>query len=160
MKLTQSASELVQQLKNKDISAVELLEAHLDQIGAVNPEINAVVTLDEDRARERAAAADEALKKGEDWGPLHGLPMTVKDAYEVEGIVTTGGSPKWKDHVPQRHAEVVQRLTAAGAIVFGKTNVPYLSGDWQTYNEIFGVTNNPWDYTKTPGGSSGGSAAQ
>ena len=159
MKLTQSASELVQQLKNKDISAVELLEAHLDRIGAVNPDINAVVTLDEDRARERAAAADEALAKGADWGPLHGLPMTVKDAYEVEGIVTTGGSPKWKDHVPQRHAEVVQRLTVAGAIVFGKTNVPYLSGDWQTYNEIFGVTNNPWDYTKTPGGSSGGSAA-
>ena len=125
MKLTQSASELVQQLKNKDISAGELLEAHLDRISAVNPDINAVVTLDEDRARERAAAADEALENGVDWGPLHGLPMTVKDAYEVEGVVTTGGSPKWKDHVPQRHAEVVQRLTAAGAIVFGKTNVPY-----------------------------------
>ena len=74
---------------------MELLEAHLDRIGAVNPDINAVVTLDEDRARERAAAADEALEKGGDWGPLHGLPMTVKDAYEVEGIVTTGGSPKW-----------------------------------------------------------------
>lgn len=159
MNLTQSASELVQQLKNKDISAVELLEAHLDQIGTVNPDINAVVTLDEDRARGRAAAADKALENGADWGPLHGLPMTVKDAYEVEGMVTTGGSPKWKDHVPQANAEVVQRLTAAGAIVFGKTNVPYLSGDWQTYNEIFGVTNNPWDYTKTPGGSSGGSAA-
>ncbi|MED5316915.1 MAG: amidase family protein, partial [Candidatus Neomarinimicrobiota bacterium] len=159
MDLTQSASELVQQIKNKDISAVELLEKHLDRIGAVNPDINAVVTLDEERALERAAAADEALEKGADWGPLHGLPMTVKDAYEVEGIVTTGGSPKWKDHVPQRHAEVVERLTAAGAIVFGKTNVPYLSGDWQTYNEIFGITNNPWDHTKTPGGSSGGSAA-
>ncbi|SVD18284.1 uncharacterized protein METZ01_LOCUS371138, partial [marine metagenome] len=109
MNLTQSASELVQQLKNKDISAVELLEAHLDRIASINPDINAVVTLDEDRARERAIAADEDLKKGSDWGPLHGLPMTVKDAYEVEGIVTTGGSPKWKDHVPQRHAEVVQR---------------------------------------------------
>jgi len=159
MNLTQSASELVQQLKNKDISAVELLEAHLNQIDSINPDINAVVTLDEDRARERAAAADEDLKKGADWGPLHGLSMTVKDAYEVAGIVTTGGSPKWKDHVPQQHAEVVDRLTNAGAIVFGKTNVPYLSGDWQTYNEIFGVTNNPWDYTKTPGGSSGGAAA-
>ena len=136
MDLTQSASELVQQIKNKDISAVELLEKHLDRIGAVNPDINAVVTLDEERALERAAAADEALEKGADWGPLHGLPMTVKDAYEVEGIVTTGGSPKWKDHVPQRHAEVVERLTAAGAIVFGKTNVPYLSGDWQTYNAV------------------------
>ena len=157
--LTQSASELVQQFRNKDISAVELLEDHLERIALINPDINAVVTLDEDRARERAAAADEALENGADWGPLHGLPMTVKDAYEVAGIVTTGGSPKWKDHVPQRHAEVVQRLTAAGAIVFGKTNVPYLSGDWQTYNEIFGITNNPWDYTKTPGGSSGGSAA-
>ena len=159
MTLTQSASELVKQLKNKDISAVELLEAHLDQISSINPDINAVVTLDEERARERAAAADKDLEKGIDWGPLHGLPMTVKDAYEVAGIVTTGGSPKWKDHVPQVNAEVVDRLTNAGAIVFGKTNVPYLSGDWQTYNEIFGVTNNPWDYTKTPGGSSGGSAA-
>jgi len=159
MTLTQSASELVKQLKNKNISAVELLEAHLDQISSINPDINAVVTLDEERARERAAAADKDLEKGIDWGPLHGLPMTVKDAYEVAGIVTTGGSPKWKDHVPQVNAEVVDRLTNAGAIVFGKTNVPYLSGDWQTYNEIFGVTNNPWDYTKTPGGSSGGSAA-
>ena len=159
MTLTQSASELAKQLKNKDISAVELLEAHLDQISSINPDINAVVTLDEERARERAAAADKDLEKGIDWGPLHGLPMTVKDAYEVAGIVTTGGSPKWKDHVPQVNAEVVDRLTNAGAIVFGKTNVPYLSGDWQTYNEIFGVTNNPWDYTKTPGGSSGGSAA-
>jgi len=101
MKLTQSASELVQQLKNKDISAVELLEAHLDRIAAVNPDINAVVTLDKDRTRKRAIAADEALENGADWGPLHGLPMTVKDAYEVEGIVSTGGSPKWKDHVPK-----------------------------------------------------------
>ena len=159
MKLTQSASELVQQLKNKDISAVELLEAHLDRIAVVNPEINAVVTLDKDRIRKRAEAADKALENGADWGPLHGLPMTVKDAYEAEGIVSTGGSPKWKDHVPQRNAEVVERLTAAGATVFGKTNVPNLSGDWQTYNEIFGVTNNPWDQTKTPGGSSGGAAA-
>jgi amidase len=159
MNLTQSASELVQQLKNKNISAVELLEAHLDRIAKVNPDINAVVTLDKDRTRKRAIAADEALENGADWGPLHGLPMTVKDAYEVEGIVSTGGSPKWKDHVPNRNAEVVERLTAAGANVFGKTNVPNLSGDWQTYNEIFGVTNNPWDQTKTPGGSSGGSAA-
>ena len=159
MNLNQSASELVQQLKNKDISAVELLEAHLDRIAVVNPEINAVVTLDKDRIRKRAEAADKALENGADWGPLHGLPMTVKDAYEAEGIVSTGGSPKWKDHVPQRNAEVVERLTAAGATVFGKTNVPNLSGDWQTYNEIFGVTNNPWDQTKTPGGSSGGAAA-
>ena len=124
MTLTQSASELVKQLKNKNISAVELLEAHLDQISSINPDINAVVTLDEERARERAAAADKDLEKGIDWGPLHGLPMTVKDAYEVAGIVTTGGSPKWKDHVPQVNAEVVDRLTNAGAIVFGKTNVP------------------------------------
>ena len=119
MKLTQSASELVQQLKSKGISAVELLEVHLDRISSINPDINAVVTLDEDRARERAMVADEDLEKGADLGPLHGLPMTVKDAYEVAGIVTTGGSPKWKNHVPQVNAEVVDRLTAAGAIVFG-----------------------------------------
>ena len=90
MNLTQSASELVQQLRNKDISAVELLEDHLERIALINPDINAVVTLDETPARERAAAADEALENGKDWGPLHGLPMTVKDAYEVAGIVTTG----------------------------------------------------------------------
>ena len=85
--------------------------------------------------------------------------MTIKDAYEVAGLVSTGGSPKWKDHVPKQDAVVVERLTAAGANLFGKTNVPLLSGDWQSYNEIFGVTNNPWDHTKTPGGSSGGAAA-
>lgn len=154
-----SASELVQQIKNKDISVTELLEEHLNHIATVNPDINAVITMDGDRVRDRAFAADKALENGTDLGPLHGLPMTIKDAYEVAGLVSTGGSPKWKDHVPKQDAVVVERLTAAGANLFGKTNVPLLSGDWQSYNEIFGVTNNPWDQTKTPGGSSGGAAA-
>ena len=85
--------------------------------------------------------------------------MTVKDAFEVEGIVSTGGNPAWRDNIPKRNAEAVQRLVDAGAIIFGKTNVPFLSSDLQSFNEIYGTTNNPWDLERTPGGSSGGSAA-
>jgi amidase len=110
-------------------------------------------------ARARAAAADEALARGEIWGPLHGLPMTIKDAYEVKGLRTTGGSPEYKDHVPARSATAVERIERAGAVIFGKTNVPFLSGDLQTFNEIYGTTNNPWNLACVPGGSSGGSAA-
>ena len=157
--LYQTATGLLEKIRRKDISALELLEDHLQQIEERNPEINAVVITDAERATERAKGADEALTRGESWGPLHGLPMTVKDAFEVEGLASTGGSPKWKGHVPKRNADVVQRLVDAGAIVFGKTNVPMLSGDFQTFNDIYGITNNPWDVTKTPGGSSGGAAA-
>ena len=157
--LYQTATGLLEKIQKKEISALELLEVHLQKIEAVNPEINAVVVTDAERAMERAKAADEALTHGESWGPLHGLPMTVKDSFEVEGITSTGGSPKWKDHFPVRNADAVQRLVDAGAIVFGKTNVPLLSGDFQTFNDIYGTTNNPWDVSKTPGGSSGGAAA-
>ena len=115
--------------------------------------------MDMERAMARTKAADEATAKGESWGPLHGLPMTVKDAFEVEGIISTGGAPVWRDHIPKSNAEPVQKLIDAGAIIFGKTNVPIFCSDWQTFNDIYGTTNNPWDFTKTPGGSSGGSAA-
>ncbi|MEI9984351.1 MAG: amidase family protein [Aliidongia sp.] len=106
-----------------------------------------------------AAKADSALARGESTGPLHGLPMTIKDAYEVAGLRSTGGAPEYAEHVPARHADPVARIEAAGGIVFGKTNVPYMSGDLQSYNAVYGTTNNPWDLTRGPGGSSGGAAA-
>ena len=150
---------LIGKIKNKEISSLELLELQLEHISKHDPSINSVVTINEEHARAKAMEADKALQKGEDWGPLHGVPITLKDAYEVEGIPSTGGSAKLKDHIPARNAVVADRLQQAGAIIFGKTNVPLLSGDWQAYNELFGVTNNPWNMDKTPGGSSGGSAA-
>tara|TARA_Y100000590_G_scaffold394244_3_gene473206 strand:- start:1365 stop:2816 length:1452 start_codon:yes stop_codon:yes gene_type:complete len=157
--LTGSATALLRKIREKTISAVDLLETQIQRIESLNPKINGVVFTDVDQARTRAKAADEATRNGEWWGPLHGLPMTVKDAFEVEGMVSTGGSSKWKDHIPDRHSDAVQRLVDAGAIIFGKTNVPSLSDDFQTYNELYGTTNNPWDHTRTPGGSSGGAAA-
>ena len=152
----ESANDLVKKIKSKEISSFELLNALLEQIEKVNPKINAVVSLDQERAIEKAKLADNTKNKD---GLLFGLPMTVKDAYEVEGIVSTGGNPAWKEHLPQKNAEAVQKLTDSGAIIFGKTNVPFLSADIQSFNDIYGVTNNPWDLTRTPGGSSGGSSA-
>jgi len=157
--LYKSATELINSIKGRKISSVELLEALLNRIESINPKINAVVTLDSDRAMEKAKKADEDLISGKSWGLLHGLPMTVKDAYEVEGIVSTGGNPIWKNNIPSKNAEAVQRLVNEGAIIFGKTNTPLNSADIQSYNDIYGTTNNPWDLDRTPGGSSGGSAA-
>ncbi|MFA1546988.1 amidase [Actinomadura chokoriensis] len=153
------ASELTEALRNKEISSRELLEEYLRRVARFGPGLNAVVTLAEEKARRRALAADEALARGELWGPLHGLPMTVKDAIETAGIRTTGGVPELADHVPDTDADTVARLRAAGAVIFGKTNVPVGSADWQSFNPIFGCTNNPWNVDRTPGGSSGGSAA-
>lgn len=155
----QSATELVSALRSRQIASRELLGLYLDRIDKLNPRLNAVVTLDEGRARERARQADEARARGEEWGPLHGLPMTVKDSFETAGMRTTSGDPEYADHVPGRDAEAVARLRDAGAVVFGKTNMPLQGADWQTFNEVFGTTNNPWDDSRTPGGSSGGSAA-
>jgi amidase len=118
-----------------------------------------VVTLDEEGARARALEADEALARGELWGPLHGLPMTLKDAFETAGMRTTGGTPAYRDHVPTVDADVTARIRGAGAVIFGKTNMPVDGSDWQSFNPIFGCTNNPWDLGRTPGGSSGGSSA-
>ena len=117
------------------------------------------MALDVERARERADRADAARARGECWGPLHGLPITVKDCIETAGLRTTAGSERLATHVPVRDAAVVERLTRAGAVIFGKTNTPEFAFDWQTSNALHGTTNNPWDETRSPGGSSGGSAA-
>jgi amidase len=154
-----SATALVSALRNREVSSRELLEHFLARVEKHNPALNAVVTLDVERARARAAEADAALARGESWGPLHGLPMTIKDSFETAGVRTTSGAPLLAQHVPANDATAVARLRAAGAVIFGKTNLPLLASDLQSYNAIFGTTNNPWDATRTPGGSSGGAAA-
>ncbi len=142
-----------------DITSVQLLEAQLARIEKHNGSVNAVVGFDLDRARTEAVAADSARAAGKNLGPLHGLPMTIKDTYETVGMATVAGSPALADHMPTQDADLVMALRKAGAIVFGKTNVPLFAGDHQTYNEVFGVSNNPHDLSRTPGGSSGGAAA-
>ena len=154
-----SAHEILEKIKQREVSSLEVLESFLAQVEKVNPTINAIVALDIERAKEKAIEADNKINLKSKLGSLHGLPMTIKDAFEVEGIVSTGGNPAWKDNIPKRNAEAVQRLVDAGAIIFGKTNVPFLSSDLQSFNKIYGTTNNPWDLERTPGGSSGGSAA-
>ena len=154
-----SAHEILEKIKQREVSSLEVLESFLAQVEKVNPKINAIVALDIERAKEKAIEADNKINLKSKLGALHGLPMTIKDAFEVEGIVSTGGNPAWKDNIPKRNAEAVQRLVDAGAIIFGKTNVPFLSSDLQSFNKIYGTTNNPWDLERTPGGSSGGSAA-
>ena len=154
-----TAQELAMGIRQRQISAADVLEAHLAQISRHNPALNAIVTLDEEGARARAKEADTLLARGEIWGPLHGVPITIKDAIETGGLRTTGGSPPLADHVPSVDAPVVARLRAAGAIILGKTNLPVLSADFRADNPIFGRTNNPWDLERTPGGSTGGGAA-
>nr|WP_246324899.1 amidase [Petropleomorpha daqingensis] len=146
-------------LARREVGSRELLEHYLDRIARIGGPINAVVTLDVDRARARADDADRATARGESWGPLHGLPVTVKDCLETAGLRTTAGAAEYADHVPVRDADAVARLRAAGAVLFGKTNVPAYAADCQTYNTVFGTTSNPWDLTRAVGGSSGGSAA-
>jgi amidase len=154
-----SATQLAAAILSGDVSAADVLEAHLAHIERYNPALNAIVTLDAGRARERARAADEALAHGEVWGPLHGVPFTLKDAFATAGMRTTTGFPPL-DHVPHEDSTVAARLKAAGGILIGKTNVYTLLGDpAQTTNPIFGRTNNPWSTARTPGGSSGGAAA-
>lgn len=153
------AHQLAQMIRDRTVSAVEVLDAHLAQIAKHNSKLNTVCTLDEERARQRAKLADEALTRGENWGILHGVPITIKDAFETAGIRTTSGYKHLKNYIPQADATVVQRLRAAGAIVMGKTNMATLTGDYQSTNNLFGRVNNPWNLDYTPGGSSGGSAA-
>jgi amidase len=157
--LTAPAVRLAEAIRAKQVSSRELLDGYLDRIDRLGGPINAVVTLDTDRARTAATAADDATIRGELKGRLHGLPVTIKDAIETEGIRSTGGAIELSDHVPAVDAPAVARLKAAGAIVFGKTNLPRWSGNLQTYNDLFGTTNNPWAIDCTPGGSSGGAAA-
>ncbi|HET7366534.1 MAG TPA: amidase family protein [Burkholderiales bacterium] len=154
-----SATELAAALRAGRIAARELIELHLARIARYNPSLNAICTLDETGARRRAQEADAALARGELWGALHGVPMTIKDALETAGVRTTGGHPPLKDYVPTHDAPAVARLRAAGAILLGKTNVPPLSADYRADNPIFGRTNNPWNLERTPGGSTGGGGA-
>jgi amidase len=156
---TWPAHRLATAIAAGELGSRELLQLYLDRIERLNPPINAVVTLDAERALTAAAAADETRARGGRVGPLHGLPITIKDAIEVGGIRSTGGAVELSSHVPTSDAPAVARLKAAGAVVMGKTNVPRWSGDLQTYNEIFGTTNNPWAPDRTTGGSSGGAAA-
>jgi amidase len=156
---TWSATKLAAAIRAGELSSRELLELYLDRIERLDPPINAVVTLDVERARAEADRADDEARRGEWRGPLHGLPTTIKDAIEVAGVRSTGGAIELRDHIPAMDAPAVARLKDAGAIVFGKTNVPRWSGDLQTYNEMFGTTNNPWNRECVPGGSSGGPAA-
>jgi amidase len=149
--------ELARAIAAKSVSSREVVQACLDRIAA--SDLNAVVTFDAPRALAEAAAADDLTARGAGGGPLHGVPVTVKDAIATAGMRTTCGSPELAGYVPEEDAPAVARLRAAGAIVVGKTNVPTWCGDIQTYNEVFGVTRNPWDPALTPGGSSGGSAA-
>lgn len=154
-----STTHIAAAIRARHISAVDVLDAHLAQIERRNPALNAVVTLDAEQARERAREADRALTRGEVWGPLHGVPFTLKDAHATAGMRTTTGFPPL-DHVPEEDGTVAARLNAAGGILMGKTNVHAMLGDpAQSINSIFGRTNNPWDTARTPGGSSGGAAA-
>src|SRR5262245_24731170 len=153
-----TAEGLLAALAARQVSAVELTNHAIQRIEAQDGRINAVVVRDFERARKAASEADKALAAGE-RKPLLGLPMTVKEAFNVAGLPTTWGFPRGKDWRPADDALIVSRAKAAGAIVLGKTNVPISLADWQSYNEIYGTTNNPWDVGRTPGGSSGGSAA-
>ena len=153
-----SAVELAALMRSKEVSAREVLEAHMRQVDRINPIVNAIVTLDVDEAIRRADHADGELAHGRLLGPLHGLPIAHKDLLDTEGMRTTYGSPIFRDHVPARDARIVARLRRCGAIAFGKTNTPEFGAGSQTFNPIFGATKNPYDLTKTCGGSSGGAA--
>ena len=153
------ATELAQRLRRRELSALELLQHHLRRVERLNPAINAVVVFDTDAALQRARDADAALARGACWGPLHGLPMTVKESFDLPGLPTTWGFEAMRGNIATRPAAAVQRLLDAGAVVYGKTNVPVALADWQSFNPVYGTTHNPWNRERTPGGSSGGSAA-
>lgn len=153
------AVELLALLDGKELSAIELLDLYLQRVDALNPEINAVVARDDEAARATAADVDQARARGKPVGPLAGLPMTIKDSFEVVGMTATCGLPPLANHRPEADADAVRRLRDAGAVIFGKTNLPAAAADWQSYNELYGVTRNPWNLERTVGGSSGGAAA-
>jgi amidase len=159
-----SARQLAQLVRQRKISAAELLEFYIARNKKYNAAINAVIATRLPAARKQAKALDalagkRGAKSGGTVGPLHGVPMTVKESFDVAGLPSTWGLERLKANVPRRHALAVSRLEAAGAVIFGKTNVPVNLADWQSYNPIYGTTSNPWDTARTPGGSSGGSAA-
>lgn len=154
-----SAGQLATAIAAGELTSSDALEHLVARIKRLDGPINAVVHWDLDRARREAAAADAAIARGDTLGPLHGVPMTIKDSFQTEGCITTSGAPELADHVPTADAAPVARLREAGAIVFAKTNLPIYAGDIQSYNDVYGTTNNPHDVERTPGGSSGGSAA-
>ena len=154
-----SAREMAAAVATKEISATELLDLHLARIDEVNPSVNAIVSLDPERARTAARAADQAIADGSRLGPLHGLPFAFKDTHQVAGWRTTFGSPLMADHVPGQDDLIVERVRAAGAVTIGKTNVPEWAAGSHTFNTLFGTTLNPYDLSRSAGGSSGGAAA-
>ena len=156
--LTLDAVGLAEGIRDRRFSPVEALTACLERIDALNPKLNAVVTM-VDGAMERSRQAEAATMRGESWGPLHGVPFTIKDCIDTAGIRTTGGSLIFADNVPDENATVVTRLLDAGGVMMAKTNLPEFALWWETGNRIFGTTNNPWDESRTTGGSSGGEAA-
>ena len=154
-----SAQSLAKQISDKKISAVELLHMHFDQVDQFNPDINAVIWEDRETAMADAKACDDETANGQSRGPWHGIPVTVKESFDLAGSPTTWGYVPWKDNIIDTDSDAVKRYRADGAIVYGKTNVPLKLVEWQSFNDIYGTTSNPWDQTRTPGGSSGGSAA-
>ncbi len=155
----QSAGDLAHKIRSREFSCLELLDYFIKRVERFNPRVNAIIVRDFEAARKHARAADEAIERGGKLGPLHGVPMTIKESFNFEGTPTTWGFPQFRDNVAHSNAVAVDRLLDAGAIIMGKTNVPPGLMDGQSNNEIYGRTNNPWDLGRTPGGSSGGSAA-
>ena len=141
----QTAKQLAAAVRKKKIGCLELLDLYLKRVEAYNPELNAIIATDIEGARKRAKAADRAVKAGKKLGPLHGVPMTIKESFDVTGFPTTYGDPAYKDSIAKTNSLVAQRMIDAGVTLFGKTNVPLNLADWQSYNEIYGSTNNPWD---------------
>jgi len=154
-----SATTLAKAIQSKEVSSEEVINAHLDRIQEVNPKLNAVVQLTADSAREQARKADAALARGEITGPLHGVPITIKDNIETAGVISTSGTKGRAKFIPAEDATVVKRMKDAGAIVLGKTNLPEVGLAFESDNLVYGRTNNPYDLSRTPGGSSGGEAA-
>jgi amidase len=154
-----TASQLAQMIREREVSAIEVLNAYLQQIDQHNEKINAIATLNREGAIQKAQEADQAIARGDNWGALHGVPITLKDTFETSGLLTTAGYKPLKNYIPSQDATVVARLRQAGAIILGKTNLAEMASDFQSTNELFGRVNNPWNLDYTPGGSSGGSAA-
>src|SRR5476649_1343134 len=155
----QTAKQLAAAIRKKKIGCLELLDLYLARVEAHNPALNAIIVNDAESARKHAKAADKAVKAGKKLGPLHGVPMTIKESFDVAGLPSTFGDPAYKNFIPKQDSLLAKRMKAAGVTLFGKTNVPLNLADWQSYNDIYGSTNNPWDLSRTPGGSSGGSGA-
>ncbi len=156
--MLKTAEELSELIRTRTVSSRELLDEAVARFEAFNPTVNAITEHKIEEAQKAAMNADEATARGESIGVLHGLPATIKEAYDWVGTPSTWGNPEWINNFPERNSPSVERLLDAGAIIWAKTNVPFMLSDWQSFNDIYGCTNNPWDLNRTPGGSSGGSA--